>query len=504
MERISLFEEFKRAREQRPDEAAFLVASGDRSLPISWRTFTDDIAVISFIIEANVPGAPIGILGENSYEWMVAHAACLFSGAVAVPIDVNLNAAEIAERLRTVGARVLVHSSLYAHKSREVAARIPGLITGGFGSRKTDFFLNASRKAIELGLKTIWSRSPVESDRVSMIVFTSGTTSEPRGAELTTRGLETFCEFAAQTLAMKHGDRSLMLLPLYHIFGIATTYLMLVRGVKLGVCPDFRRIYDAVERFRANFLFLVPALADILASKIAQHGSSASEALGAPIDWILTGGAPQPARSRERLARLGVKVITGYGLTETTSLYSLSPSGDEPRPGSAGLSAAVRHPDVETKVSDDGELMIRGPNVLKRYHNMPDQTAEVLDEDGWFHTGDTGRIDEDGYVWVEGRISRTIVLSSGKKVAPEELESKVMSIHGVKEVLVFGDGSTREITAVVYGDISEEVLKREIGETNLSLPVYKRISRVFARKEPFPKTSSGKIKLTSPDEIQTR
>lgn len=503
MERISLFEEFKRARERRPGDAAFLVASGDRSLPISWRTFTDDIAVISFIIEANVPGAPIGILGENSYEWMVAHAACLFSGAVAVPIDVNLNAGEIADRLRTVDARVLVHSSLYAQKSREVAARIPGLITGGFGSRKTDFFLNASRKAIELGIKTIWSRSPADDDRVSMIVFTSGTTSEPRGAELTTRGLETFCEFAAQTLAMKHGDRSLMLLPLYHIFGIATTYLMLVRGVMLGVCPDFRRIYDAVERFRANFLFLVPALADILASKIAQHGSTASEALGAPIDWILTGGAPQPARSRERLAGLGVKVITGYGLTETTSLYSLSPSDGEPRPGSAGLSAAV-HPDVETKVSDDGELMIRGPNVLKRYHNMPDRTAKVLDADGWFHTGDTGHIDEDGYIWVTGRISRTIVLSSGKKVAPEELESKIMAIHGVKEVMVWGDGSTREIAAAVYGDIPEETLKRAIGELNLSLPVYKRISRVLTRREPFPKTASGKIKLTPPDEIQTR
>lgn len=502
MKRISLFEEFKRNRKERPNAPAFLVASGDRYLPISWRQFTDDIAIIAFIIEANVKCSAIGILGENSYEWMVVHAACLFSGATAIPVDVNLNAEEIARRLKSVKARVLVHSSLYSAKSRDVSARLPGLITGSFGSRKTDFFLNASRKAIELGLKTIWDRDSVDVERTSAIVFTSGTTSEPRGVETTIRGIETFCEFAADELPMKPGDRSLMLLPLHHIFGIATTYLMLVKGVALGVCPDFRRIYDAVERFRANFLFLVPALAEILASKIKQHGKSAAEALGSPIDWILTGGAPQPARTYEKLKSLGVKVITGYGLTETTSLYSLAPTAGDPRPGSAGL--AVRHPDVETAVSPDGELLIRGPNVMKGYYEMPERTAKAIDKDGWFHTGDVGRIDEDGFVWITGRMSRTIVLSSGKKVAPEELELKLHALPGVIEALVTGDGATREIVANLYCDIPDEAAKQAVGELNKELPVYMRISRVVLRREPFPKTASGKIKLNPPDEIQTR
>ena len=502
MKTINLFQEFKRARTECPNAPAFLVASGDRYLPISWRQFTDDIAVIAFIIEANVKQSAIGILGENSYEWMVAHAACLFSGATAVPVDVNLNADEIARRLKSVKSRVLVHSSLYSAKSREVAAKMPGLITGGFGSRKTDFFLNASRKAIELGLKTIWSRESVDVDRTSAIVFTSGTTSEPRGVELTIRGIETFCEYASSVLPMKPGDRSLMLLPLHHIFGICTTYCMLVKGVSLGVCPDFRRIYDAVERFRANYLFLVPALAEILASKIKQHGATAAEALGSPIDWILTGGAPQPMRTYERLKSLGVKVITGYGLTETTSLYSLAPTTGDPRPGSAGL--AVRHPKVETAVSPDGELLIRGPNVMKGYYDMPERTAKAIDSDGWFHTGDVGRIDADGFVWITGRMSRTIVLSSGKKVAPEELESKLLAIPGVLEALVSGDGASREIVATLYCEISDDEARHAVGELNRDLPVYMRISRVVMRKEPFPKTASGKIKLNPPDEIQTR
>ena len=502
MERISLFDEFKRAREERPGDPAFLIASGDRSLPISWRQFTDDIALIAFIIDANVPGGTIGLLGENSYDWLVVHAACLFSGATVVPLDVNLNADEIVHRLRTVGAKVLVHSSLYAAKTREVARKMPGLSTGSFGSRKTDFFLHAGRKAIELGLKTIWSSGQADPERTAMIVFTSGTTSEPRGAELTVRGLETFCEYGASVLPMKRGDRSLMLLPLHHIFGIATTYLMLARGVALGVCPDFRRIYDAVERFRVNYLFLVPALAEILAAKIELHGKTAAEALGSPIDWILTGGAPQPKRSFDRLAALGVKVITGYGLTETTSLYSLAPAKGDPRPGSAGM--AARHPDVETAVSPDGELLIRGPNVLKGYFGMPERTAQAIDPDGWFHTGDVGRIDDDGFVWITGRISRTIVLSSGKKIAPEELEAKLLALPGVLETIVTGNGATRDVTATVYADRPEDEIRRAVGEMNAGLPVYKRISRVVMRAEPFPKTASGKIKLSAPDEMQTR
>ena len=502
MNKIDLFKGFKRAREERPLSPAFLVASGDRYLSISWRQFTDDIAVIAFIIEANVKHGAIGILGENSYEWMVVHAACLFSGAVAVPVDVNLNADEIAQRLKSVKARVLVHSSLFSVKSHDVAARMPGLITGSFGSRKTDFFLNASRKAIELGLKTIWSHDSVDVERTSAIVFTSGTTSEPRGAELTIRGIETFCECAASVLPMSPSDRSLMLLPLHHIFGIATTYLMLVRGVALGVCPDFRRIYDAVERFRANFLFLVPALAEILAAKISQHGDSAAEALGSPIDWILTGGAPQPSRTYEKMKRLGVKLITGYGLTETTSLYSLSSPSGLYKPGSAGLVA--RHPEVETAVSEDGELLIRGPSVMKGCYKMPERTAKAIDKDGWYHTGDVGRIDDDGFVWVTGRISRTIVLSSGKKIAPEELEAKLLALPGILETIVSGDGATREVVATIYGDASEDALRREVVELNKTLPVYKRISRVDVRTSPFPKTASGKIKLNPPDEIQTR
>ena len=488
-----IFEAFKRHRAERPDAPAFLIASGDRYVPVSWRRFTDDIATVCWIAEKYAPGAKIALLGENSYEWMVAHAACVFSGGVAVPIEPALSADDIACRLRFVGASALLHSALYADKAHDVAKLVPGIATGGFGSRKTDFFINAAVKALGLLRKTVWHRAAPDPERTATMVFTSGTTSEPRAVELSFAAMETFVDSTTRALPMTSADRSLMLLPLHHIFGIAATYTMLVNGVAIGVCPDFRRIYDAFERFRADFAFLVPALADILAAKIERKARSAEAALGQPIRWLLTGGAPLSRRTYERLTALGVKTISGYGLTETAACYSMAFESDGPRPTSAGRVSAA--PGVETKVSPEGELLVRGPCVMRGYYMMPEKTAASIDSDGWFHTGDAGRIDEDGYVWIRGRMSRTIVLSSGKKVAPEELEEKLLALPGVLEAIVGGDGETREIRAEIYASVPEVSVRRVVAALNQTLPGYQRIKSVVVRAEPFPRTASGKIRL---------
>ena len=486
-------------REERPFSAAFLVTSGDLALPITWRQFTDDIDIVVHLIRTYAPGAKVGILGENSYEWIVAHAATLFSGAVAIPVDPNLTPQEISERMKFTGAVALVHSSLYEDKAREAGKLTPGLVVAGFGTIKTERFLDKLRGAFGLG-DSVWRNDHLELDedstgepQTSMIVYTSGTTSEPRGAELTVKGLETFCAAWGTAVPMHFGERSLMLLPLHHIFGVCVVYLMLSKGVALGVCPDFRRIYDAFERFRVNFAFLVPALAEILAQKIQQKGDSAEAALGKPIDWLLIGGAALPRRTYEHLTALGIKTVTGYGLTETTALFSATPLAGDPHVGAQGVSAPVKG--VETKVSESGELLIKGPCVMKGYYKRPEKTAKVIDADGWYHTGDLGRIDEDGFVWITGRSSRTIILSSGKKIAPEELEEKLLVLPGVREAVVSGEGESRDVKAEVYSAMSEEFVRKAISELNLTLPVYKRIKTVVFRKEPFPRTSSGKIRV---------
>ena len=470
-----------------------MIAAGDRSMPITWRQFAADISAIAWVIRKYAPGGTIGLLGENSYEWITGHAACIFSGATVVPIEVNLTSEEIAERLRFTGAMALIYSSLYKEKADGVKRLVPGLVIGGFGSMRTDYFIDQGRNAIAGGEPGVFDLPPPDESKTAMIVFTSGTTSKPHGAELTLAGMAAFVEYAQSQLHMKLGDRSLMVLPLHHIFGVCTTYFMLAQGVALGVCPDFRRLYDTVERFRVNYIFLVPALAGILAEKIAQRAPSAEAAFGCPIDWILVGGAPLPRRIYENLAALGIQALGGYGLTETTSLYSIATFGDDPRVGSAGRACDL--PGIETKVSDDGILMIRGPSVMKGYFREPERTAKVLSPDGWFNTGDVGRIDGDGYVWITGRASRTIVLSSGKKVAPEELEQRLLALPGIREAVVYGNGDTREIVAEVFAAIPEATARRAISALNATLPVYKRLKSIVVRTDPFPRTASGKISL---------
>ena len=492
---MRLFESFKRHRRERPDAPAFLIASGDRSMPVSWRRFTDDIETVAHLIRKNAPGSVIGILGENSYEWMVAHAACLFSGATVVPVEVTLSPEEIASRLVFTEARVLICSSLYVEKANEVKALVPGLILGGFGTRLTDEFLAKSRKELDAEGGGIFSEAGPDVSKTSMIVFTSGTTSEPKGVELAISNIEAFCEWTVMMLPMHEGEHSLMALPLHHIFGMAATYLMLAKGVALGVCPDFRRLYDAVERFHAEFVFVVPALADILAEKIRHRAELISGSGATTLRWVLVGGAPMSKKTETRLANVGVKAVTGYGLTETCALYSMSPLDEPFRSGSAGRVAGI--PGVETSVSDRGELLIRGGAVMKGYFKDPEATSAAIDADGWLHTGDSGRIDGDGILWITGRLSRTIILSSGKKVAPEELEARLLDIPGIKEAFVSGDGESRIITAQVYSELSSEEIHSRVAAMNGSLPVFKRINDLVIRMEPFPRTSSGKIKAVA-------
>ena len=169
----------------------------------------------------------------------------------------------------------------------------------------------------------------------------------------------------------------------------------------------------------------------------------------------------------------------------------MTPLDGDPHVGAQGLVSQAAG--VETMVSAEGELLVRGPCVMRGYWKMPEKTAEAIDADGWFHTGDLGRIDADGYVWIAGRKSRTIVLSSGKKISPEELEELLVSIPGIREAVVRGNGAARDVTAEIYGVSSPEFIKKAIAQLNARMPVYKRIRNVVVRTEPFPRTASGKI-----------
>ena len=496
--RSALLDKLARLALESPNAPAFLVATGDRYISITRGQAMRDVdAVARSMRDVYGEGATVALLGENSYEWITCHLACLFAGTVIVPLDTSLSPAEIASRICFTGAKLVVYTAQNAAKIREAAKLTAGLKVDyvGFGSAAAEKFVVEGRKALSAGAPSLLLEKRDES-RTASIVFTSGTTSTPRGAELSLASFSAFPEFASSVLPAEQGMHSLMALPLHHIFGIASTYFLLSSGVSLGICPDFRRLFDYVWRFRADCLFLVPALAEILAQKaIAKRatgsGSRYDEDDGPfPVKWLLTGGAPLMRRTYENLQSLGVCVLEGYGLTETCSLYSLSPYAD-PRPGTAGLAAA----NCETALSPDGELLIRGPCVMKGYYREPEATARVLSPDGWLRTGDSGAISDDGYVTVSGRRNRSIVLSSGKKVAPEELEREISALPGVLEVLVSGEEGSRAIVAEIYATVPKEIVARGITMLNARLPIYKRVRKAVFRDTPFERTASGKIRV---------
>ncbi len=496
----SLAEAFRKRLAGHPDSPAFMITSGDRYLQIPWRQFMRDVDAMAWAIRHYYgKDAVIALLGENSYEWMTCHAACIFCGATVVPLDTSASPAELAMRISFTGTKLVVFSAQNRQKARDTMRLTSG--TGvafvGFGSVMADNVVMAGHKALREGAPSVFD-SDRDQNETATIVFTSGTTSKPRGVELSLANMSAFPASAARVLPVEPGWRSLMVLPLHHIFGIETTYFLLANGVALGVCPDFRRLHDSVRRFRADCLFLVPALAEILAQKETFRRRSCEQACDGreefndegdiSLKWILTGGAPLMRRTFENLQALGIRVLEGYGLTETASLFSLAPF-DDPRPGTAGLASPL----CETRVSPDGELLIRGPSVFKGYFRDPESTSRVLSKDGWFSTGDNGSISQDGYVTVSSRRNRSIILSSGKKVAPEELEYMLGAMPGVLESIVTGEGESRIITAEIYTLAPKAAIERQISALNTMLPIYKRIRNVVIRNEPFPRTASGKI-----------
>ncbi len=491
-----IIDSFRKQRDERPDEAAFLITAGDSYLPITWRRFIHDIDVLACANHTLLkPGVVAALLGENSYEWMVCHAAGILSGAVIIPLETTLTPEEIARRLTFAGVSIVLHSALYADKAKQVAALLPHVTVSAFASKASRKNYNLAAQLIAKGeYQSIFDSPPRDPNEICSIVFTSGTTSEPRGVELSLSNFAAFPQGAGMMLPVTEKDRSLMVLPLHHIFGICSVYFLLTHGAAVGVCPDFRRLYDAVQRFRVTCAFLVPALADILARKLSIHqdeheDNDDDDEDDSRLDWVLTGGAPLAKHTHDLLQSLGIKVLQAYGLTETCSLFSID-SYNNPHHGTAGLVSPL----CEAKVTEDGELIVKGPNVLHGYYKNPEKTDEAI-RDGWFHTGDTGEITEDGAVKVIGRRNRTIVLSNGKKIAPEELEAKLEALLGVREACVSGKGGdSRELVAELYGVIPESVAKREVELLNRTLPMYKRIRNVKMRSEPFPRTASGKIK----------
>ena len=518
-------------------------------------------ALASFLLSRGLSkGDRVAIWSENRPEWGVAYLAIVAAGLVAVPLDVLLSEEDAAKVVAAAGARAAVASGKYAKALGPALAKVEGA--------RLLVDLDARPEALPPPLEgASWAESSafeggpglpaassVEPDAVASIIFTSGTTGAPKGIALSHAGIIANLDASIHSLPITKDDVFMCVLPLHHTY--PTTCCLaspIAVGASITICEKVvgKVIIDDARDSGGTVVIAVPLLYDKLAQGLLQgvrakplplriavgalRGiSKLGLALGLPgigkamlksfreaaglgtVRLLVAGGGPLNAATAGIFDELGFNIVQGYGMSENGPLISTNtPRYHDHR--SAGL--VVRRTQVRIAAPNDegvGEIQVTSPSLMKGYWQDPEASAAVFTPDGWLRTGDLGRIDDRGYIFITGRIKSMIVTAGGKNIYPEEIEAFFDGSRVAREVVVVGrsrggSDAAEEVAAVVFPDLEaigadhgperaadpafvRELVKEEVERVNRSLPPYKKISDLHVRTREFEKTSSRKIK----------
>lgn len=490
----------------------------------------------------------VAIVGHNSYEWAVAHLSNLLGGIVSVPLDKGLQLGELESSLIRSRVQAIVFDEKLKDVIKEIKRNNKTSIKYYICTSKIPDFLyfydllSNGRDDIEKGYLE-YVNHKVDSYKMSILLFTSGTTSKSKAVMLNQYGIATNVYDMQLVESFYDDDVNIAFLPYHHIFGSTGMLVMLASGVKTVFPDGLKYIQKNLVEYKVSVFVGVPVLIDKMHSTIIKELEKQGKtklinfmikfsnalmklhidirrilfkplinALGGNMRFIISGGAPLDKKVAKWFNDIGIHLVQGYGLTETSPVISAE---DDTfiRYGSVGKIMKS----VEVKIEDKdangiGEIVVKGPNVMLGYYNEPELTKEVL-ENGWFHTGDLGYIDADGFLFITGRKKNLIVLKNGKKVFPEELEILINRLDGVEESFVYGLPDKEDLNNVKvavkivynevaikmkYPDINEQELHdifwTKIKEINKTLPMYKYIKHLDLSREPLVKTTTNKVK----------
>ena len=489
-------------------------------------------------------GETLAILSESKPEYGSCVFASVLTGTITVPLDIKLSEYELESILSDCKPSVMLASQHYLEMALKLQKKIPEikhiLLIDEHAASKEDV-----KNIYDLPDKydAIWRQRSSKS--TALIIYTSGTTGAPKGVEISFANvnaqLQDLMEVVDIILPKKQKINMLSILPMNHLFEMTvgfSTFLNAGHTVYYTTSLKPKDISGIMKEKQIQFMIVVPAFLKLLMAGIEKQINNAPlltrvmfkvmyfcaqfipsykikkamfkkihEGFGGKFFGCISGGAPLDLEVAKFFETIGIKVYQGYGLSETSPVVSVNYDRPEKL-------ASVGHPLTHFEARTDestGELLLRGPSVMKGYHNQPELTAEVIDSDGWLHTGDIARIDKDGHIFITGRIKNMIVLQGGKKVFPEEVESVLEKSHYISEVCVIGtsrsfgskDG-TEEVTAVIvpkselYNTYSEDdvdrMVKLDVKTLSQRLAAYKRPTNIVIRKEGLPKTTTLKVK----------
>lgn len=467
-----------------PDHVAirYVAEDGKTVVEKKYREYAQDIRRMVAYLKAEVPdikGRRIVLLSRNCYEFCVASYGIILAGGVLVTLNQKKNWEELEYELGLVEPALILNDGIdYGCRAELEAAYGPKL-------RPMDCYKDTAPGELT---------NCVGHDDLMMLMFTSGTTGRSKGVMLSERNmcasLHTYSEVAenwitdrlpaGQKLPLSH----MTLLPLFHMACFVCVVSYPPAGWTLNLCSDIRDFYRDLGLMHSDVMASAPMLVETVYNDMKRGRVSRLNGLW---DLCCSSAALDPKMLLE-LAQNGFVVNQCYGMTETFGDGILNFTQVEKH------MSAVGKPDdhVQYKLDETGEICIKGDCVMLGYYKDPEATAEVIDADGWFHTGDLARMDEEGFYYITGRKKNLIILASGENVSPEELEKKLALCPAITECIVKEKG--QKICAVIYcPEDKQEEVRAFVTEVNRSLPLYKRISAVEFTAEPLPRNALGKL-----------
>lgn len=481
----------------RPDEPALLTPPGESRRVITWSRLLGAIGEVrDRLREAGLqPGDRIALIAPTCPEFMTEFFGAQAAGLVVVAINPLSTTREIDYLLEDSGARMVI-----AHPARSDAGAASAQ-AAGVPLHLIEELAEDGPQVRPVDGEVTFDATPRDGADLAVLLYTSGTTGRPKGAMLTVSNLLSTVQIVREMIDVQDGDRWATGLPLFHVFGLVTVTLSaLTAGVPVTLFPrwDPRAFLDALREDRISIISGVPTMWMSVIAEASDGSGAEAPALRA----VSSGGAAisgQVLRTFEE--RFGAPVVEGYGLTETSAVGTFNPIAGVRKQGSAGCATprmAVRIIDLdgrEVPAGVDGEICLRGPAIMAGYWNRPEATAEVLDDDGWFRTGDIGRLDEDGYLFIIDRM-KDLILHGGYNVYPREVEEVLYEIPGVREAAVIGTPDEKygqQVTAVIARSPGSDLDAAEVERvTREKLAAYK-IPRIVEFVDELPKGPSGKI-----------
>ena len=444
-------------------------------------------------------GAHVALIGTSSYPWIASYLGLVSGKSTAVPLDAGLPAEELVDLLNRSDSQALFLSPKLDSLAPVVKQScpnvrlivslteetVPGAVTFG------DLLAEASDSE---------SSDPPGEDDVCTIIYTSGTTGKSKGVMLTQRNL--YDNMKNVYVTVEPGTVMLSVLPIHHAYCLVMDWLMgFNKGATLCINDSLLHMIRNIGRFRPDIMLMVPLMIETLCKRLQaaeKEGPDAVRAITGPnLRRVYAGGAHLDPYYIGAMEKYGIEVYEGYGMSECSpTISSNNELGN--KPGSVGRpldNAEVRFV--------NGEVQVRGSSVMKGYYKMPAETAEAL-KDGWLHTGDLGHLDEDGFLFITGRLKNLIILSNGENVSPEEVEGNFALEPLVSEVIVTGESNG--LTARIYpdpdyveqrgmdADAVQGALQEILDRYNRRQPTYRAITKLVVRKYPFLKSATRKIK----------